>query len=198
MLDGLLILRLPWSLRWLYQIDPSGSRVFDFSYRFECPVVEDRGMETLGLVVAVDRLRQGVVIRVVDGPDRWGDPIECELLCPCDGRVLRADLGVRPKLIGFDGVTLSAALSERHAEKDHHEIDMFAALAISGDDALRVVLEDECYIHPPCPGTHIGEVNNSSVVRSGSRKVTIEEVSGTDPILRGDRCPDRLRPGRAR
>ena len=50
--------------------------------------MEDRGADALGLEQVVDRLHEGVVVGVADGPDRGGDALEVEVLGVPDRGVL--------------------------------------------------------------------------------------------------------------
>ena len=77
-------------------IDPRGGRELDVRDRLVRALVEDRGADSFGLVDAVDRLHQSVVVRVADGPDRGGDLLEREVACEPDRCVLGAGVRVKP------------------------------------------------------------------------------------------------------
>lgn len=50
-------------------VDPAAGRELHIRDRLEWPVVEHRGADAFGFVEAIDRLHQGVIVGVADGPD---------------------------------------------------------------------------------------------------------------------------------
>lgn len=75
-------------------VDPAGGGELDVREHPEGSGVEDRGADALGLEQAVDRLHEGVVQGVADGPDRGGDALEVEVLGVPDRGVLRSRIAV--------------------------------------------------------------------------------------------------------
>ena len=69
-------------------VDPAGGGVFDVGDGLVRAVVEDGGAHAFGFVEPVNRLHQGVVVGIANGPDRWGDLLEREVLGQHHGRVL--------------------------------------------------------------------------------------------------------------
>ena len=61
-------------------VDPAGGGVFNVGDGLERAGVEHAGADALGLIQTIDRLHEGVVIRVADRPDRWLDLLEFEML----------------------------------------------------------------------------------------------------------------------
>lgn len=95
-------------------VDPAGGREFDVSDRLEWAVVEHSRANAFGFVEPVDRLHQGVIVRIADGPDRGRDAIEREFLSVGQRDVLRAGVRMRSQLLRLDRVALPAALPETH------------------------------------------------------------------------------------
>ncbi|SHK45710.1 hypothetical protein SAMN04488576_1571, partial [Bacillus sp. cl25] len=155
-------------------------------------VVEHGRSDALGLVESVDRLHQRVIVCVADGPDRGRDAIERELVCVGQRDVLRAGVRMRPQLLWLDRVALPSTFPERHPQRDHHELDLLGSLRMPGNDALRVDVDDERDVHPPCPGAAIGEVHHPGVIRPRRGEVPVQQVTGTDPVLGGDRGASAL------
>lgn len=69
-------------------VDPPSCRELDVRDRLVGAVVEDGGADAFGLVDAVDRLHQGVVVRVADASDRGCDLLEREVIGQHYGCVL--------------------------------------------------------------------------------------------------------------
>ena len=71
---------------------PSRRGGLDVGDGLERTLVEDGGADAFGLVQAIDRLHQRIVVGVADRPDRWSDPFECEVLGEPDRGVLRSGM----------------------------------------------------------------------------------------------------------
>ena len=99
-------------------VDPAYGRVFDVGDGLGRAVMEDRRAHAFGLVEPVDRLHQGVVIRVADRADRGRDLLEREVICQHNRRVLRPGIRVMDELPGADGATLPVTFPQRHPQRD--------------------------------------------------------------------------------
>lgn len=75
-------------------VDPARSRVLDVREGSVGAGVEHGRADALGLEQSVDRLHEGVVVRVADGPDRRRDAFEGEMLGQTSCGVLRSGIAV--------------------------------------------------------------------------------------------------------
>src|SRR5699024_11959439 len=91
-------------------VDPFGRGVFNIRDGLVGAVVEYCGVDAFGLVQAVDRLHECVVVCVAAGADRRCDPFEFEVLGEAYRRELRPCVGMRNKLARFDGVAVTVSL----------------------------------------------------------------------------------------
>ena len=127
---------LEWSRELLYPLDPAGGCELDVGQGLVRAVVEDGGADALGLVQADDRLHQGVVVGVADGPDRGGDVFDGEVLGEPDGCVLAAGVGVVDQLPAPDRVAFVVALPQSHLQRSHHQVSGLVRQRVPGDDPL--------------------------------------------------------------
>ncbi|KMO29475.1 hypothetical protein VP06_24680 [Methylobacterium aquaticum] len=69
-----------------------------------------RRLDDLRLEQTIDRLRQGIVVRVADAADRWLDARTDQALCVPQSQVLRAAVRVMHQPAALDGTTLVQGL----------------------------------------------------------------------------------------
>ncbi len=117
-------------------VDPGGGGVLDVGQGLVGAVVEDRGADALGLVKAVDRLHQAVVVDVADSADRGLDAFEVEVLGVNQRRVLTARIQVEDQLTAGWRVAVTVPLPQRHPQRRHHQLHSLARRGVPGDDAL--------------------------------------------------------------
>jgi len=99
-LDGWDVAQGPVEPAVVVPVDPAGGGVLHVGQGLVGPVVEDGGADGFGLVQAVDRLHQGVVVGVADGPDQGSDLGQGQVLGQPHRRVLRSCVRVMNQLPG--------------------------------------------------------------------------------------------------
>lgn len=99
---------------------------------------------------------------------------------------------VRSRLLRLDGVALPAAFPQTHAQRDHHEFDVFVGLGMPGNDPLRGDVDDERDVDQASPGAHTGDAHHPGVIGSRGGEVTVQQVAGADLVLGRDRGAQAL------
>ena len=133
-------------------------------------------VDEFGLVEADLRLREGVVVRVANGPDRGINALIDEPVREGNRRVNAARIGMVRQPCE-PGHTFTAAGPERHLEAVQHERCCHGGGGAPAEDATGVRVEHERDIHPSGPRPHVREVGHPELVGAEPREVAVDEVS---------------------
>ena len=170
------------------RLDPGGG--------FPWPQVVD----DLGFVQADDALRQRVVIRIPDGPDRRRDPRGGQLGAVADGQVFAAGVAVVGQPGHLDA--LAGAVGDRHHQRVQHQVSAVAGGGAPPGDQPGERVDHERGIRGARPGGHEGEVDHPQPVRGGRREIPVHQVlrpgPATDPNAWCAPCSRRGAPRAAR
>ena len=152
-------------------------------------------IDDLGLVQPDDALRQRVVVRVPDGPDRRRDPRGGQLGAVPDGQVLAAGVAVVDQPGHFHA--LPGPAGDRHHQRVQHQVRAVAGRGAPPGDQPGERIDHERGIGGARPGGHEGEVHHPQPVRRVRREIAVHQVRR--PVLRrvGDRGPRLLPPAAA-
>jgi len=131
-------------------VDPFEGRVF---HRFERSP-GSTAMDDLGLVEAVDRLGQSVVVAVADAANRGLDPGFGEALGVLYGHVLRAPIAMMVEAAPMG----RPAIVKRLFQGIEDEAGMRSPAGPPTDDPPSIGIDDDCDVDEPRPGRDVGEV----------------------------------------
>ena len=135
-------------------------------------------VDHLGLVEAVDRLGQSVVVAVADTADRGFDPGFGKALGVLDGHVLRPTIAMMDEAAPMG----RAAIVKRLFERIQHEAGMGRPAGPPADDPPSIGIDDEGDVDEPRPGRDRGEVRHPEPVRRWRVELAV------DVIERARRC----------
>ena len=116
-------------------------------------------MDYLGLVKAVDRFRQGVVIAVADDPDRRLDPGFGKAFGVLDRDVLAAAVA----LVDQPAAMRSPLIVDRLLESIEHKAGMCRPACPPAHDIAGVDVDREGDIVEPCPRRDVGDPKGGEV-----------------------------------
>ena len=111
-------------------------------------------MDDLGLVKAVDRLGQSVVVAVADAADRGLDPGLGEALGVLDGHVLRPAIAMMDEAAPMGW----PAIVKRLLQGIEDEAGMSRPAGPPANDPPSIGVDDEGDVDEPCPGRDVSEV----------------------------------------
>ena len=121
-------------------------------------------MDHLGLVKAIDRLRQGVVITVANTPDRRLDPGLGEALGIFDRHILATAIAVVDQPATVGRTTIMDGLLERIQD----EARMRRPADPPTHDIAGINVDDEGHINEACPCRDIGKVRHPELLGAGA------------------------------
>src|SRR5690606_17986360 len=114
------------------------------------------GLDEFGLVEPVDRLGQGVVVGVPDGPDGGGDAGLGQALGVADGYVLGPAVGVCHHRSQVGAGALAGP--DRLLEGVQDQLGRHGGAAAPAQDPAGEGVDDEGDVDPPRPGGDVGDV----------------------------------------
>jgi len=140
-------------------------------------------MDQLGLVEAVDRLGERIVVAVPTTTDRWLDASLRQPLAVSNRYILRSPGAVMNQTAAL----LRAAVMQGLFKGVEHEVRVHAGAHAPADDAPGKDIDHEGHVQPALPGRDIGEVRNLQLVRSLGPEATVHPVqwAGRRQIRRG-------------
>ena len=146
------------------------------------------GADQLGLVQAVDRLGQRVVVAVASGADRADRAGLGEPLGVADAQVLPAAVGVvdQPVQAGI------GAGPDGHLQGVQGQAGPQGAGDAPADDGAAVGVDDERGVAEPGPGGHIGPIRDPQAVGRRRTELAVDQVGGTLVGLGGGGGAPRL------
>jgi hypothetical protein len=147
-------------------------------------------MDHLGLVKAVDRLGQGVVIAVADTADRRLDPGLGQALGVLDRDVLAAAVAVVDEAAAMDGPPIMESL----LQGIEHEAGMGRPADPPANDIAGVDVDHEGDIDEPRPGRDVSEVRDPQHVRRRCMELAVDLIERARCRLVADRGAHRLAP----
>src|ERR687898_2161785 len=165
-------------------VDPFGGGEFDVIDAAPRPLFLDQ----LGLVEAVDRLGQGIVIRRPDSTDRGLDTSGGEPF----GEGQRYVLGPAVMVMDQAGQVAAAVAGpgpDGLLNRVEDELGGHRGAGPPAEEAAGVGVDDEGYVDPTRPGRHVGEVGHPQPIRCERREVAVDKVGRARPGRVGDRGP---------
>ena len=96
-----------------------------------------------GLVQPVPGLHHRVIEGVADAAGRGRDVLQFQVTGQPNRGVLRAGIAVMDQRARFHRVTVTVALPQRHPQRGHHQISVFAGRGVPGHDPAGCP-EDSC------------------------------------------------------
>lgn len=154
--------------------------------------MEDIGADAFGLEQPDDGLHEAVVIGVADGDDQGTDALDLKIFGETHRGVRRTGVRETDQLTPFNRVGLAITLTDRHTQRDIHQLGLSGGRRVPTDDLLGEDIDDERHVGPSRPGAHVGEVRDPDTIRRIGGEVPVQQISGTDPVLGGDRGADAL------
>ena len=145
-------------------------------------------MDHLGLVKAIDRLGQSVVIAVTDTAHRRFDAGFGKAFGVFYGYVLRSTIAVVNQAAAMNWSTIV----KRLLQGIQHEAGMGGAADPPAHDIARVDVDHEGHIGEPGPRRYIGEVGDPEPVRRWSMELAIDVIKRARRRLVADRGAHRL------
>ena len=142
----------------------------------------------LGLVEAVDRLGQGVVIAAADAADRRLDASVGETFGVADRNVLRSAVRVVNETAALGGPAVVECLFERV----QNEAGMGCAGHPPAHDPAGEGVDDEGDIDEALPCRHVREIRHPQGIRAGRLESAVHPVRGTRRGFVADRGAHRL------
>ena len=131
-----------------------------------------RGVEYLGLVEAVDRLSERIVIRVADAADGRFDAGIDEPLGVAQREVLRTSVTMMHETAALERTSLMQGL----LQGVEHEAGMGGSGNAPADDATGEDVDYEGHVYEAGPGRHVGEVRHPQGVRMWRLELPIDAV----------------------
>jgi hypothetical protein len=139
-------------------------------------------MNQFGLVQAVDRLGQRVVVAVAAAAHRRLDAGLGQALGVSDGHVLRTTVGVMDERT----VALWLARIQRLLQRVEHEVGVHRAADAPAHDGPRVHVDHEGHVDEALPGRHIGEVRDPQLIRPLGQELPVHPVQRARRLLVGN------------
>jgi len=145
-------------------------------------------MDDLGLVEAVDRFGQRIVVAVTDTSDGGLDACLGQSLGIFDREVLDAAIAVVDETAAMNGTPIM----ERLLQRVEDEACMRRPAHPPADDAAGEGVDDEGHVNETLPCGDVGEIRNPQPVRRGSLELAVHPIERAWGGLVGDRRSDRL------
>ena len=111
-------------------------------------------MNDLGLVEAIDRLGEGIVVTVTDAADGRFDTRLGEALGVSDADVLRPPVG----MVHQPGAMNGPAFVQRLLQRVQYEVGVCRPADALADNAPGVGIDHEGHINEPGPRTDVGKI----------------------------------------
>src|SRR4029079_10688776 len=118
-------------------------------------------MDDLGLVEAIDRFREGIVVTIADAADRPLDACFPEALGILDRDVLAASVAVMHEPAAMRRLPVMEGLLERIDD----EARVVCSCGPPADNAPRIGVYDEGDIDKAGPGRDVGEIRDPQRIR---------------------------------
>ena len=150
-------------------------------------------MDDLGLVEAVDRLGERVVVGIADAADRGHEAGLRQPLSVFDRHVLHAPIAVMNQTAASNRSTIVQRLLQRVED----EAGMGRARRSPADDPPREGVDDKGDIDEALPGRDVGEVGNPQRVRPRRLELAVDLVERTRGRAVADRRPHEFAANRS-
>src|SRR3954447_23443018 len=147
-------------------------------------------MDHLGLVEAVDRLRERIVKTVADAADRGLDARRSQALGVANRDILHPPIAMVHETATLDGPARVQGLLERV----EHEAGVRRPAHPPADDATGIGIDHEGHVDEARPGRHVGEVGDPEHVRARGLELPVDAIEWARRGLVADRGPHRLAP----
>src|ERR1035437_7610729 len=168
--------------------DPDGSCQFDLVGCPPGPMAADQ----LGLVEAIDRLGQGVVVAVTFGADGVHDTGLGQSFDVSDGQVLDAAIAV----VDEAGEIVAAGV-DGHLESVESEVGPHARSGAPADDPAAEDIDDKGRVAETADRPDVGEIGAPETIGCRRGEDPLDEVGRTSGDIGGPRGPDAALAGRA-
>src|SRR3954452_13803018 len=147
-------------------------------------------VDHLGLVEAVDRLRERIVKTVADAADRGLDARRSQALGVANRDILHPPIAMVHEPATLDRPPRVQGLLERV----EHEAGVRRPAHPPADDATGIGIDHEGHVDEARPGRHVGEVRDPEHVRARRLELPVDAIEWARRGLVADRGPHRLAP----
>ncbi len=147
-------------------------------------------VDHLGLVEAVDRLRERIVKTVADAADRGLDARRSQALGVANRDILHPPIAMVHETATLDRPPRVQGLLKRV----EHEAGVRRPAHPPADDATGIGIDHEGHVDEARPGRHVGEVRDPEQVWTRCLELPVDAIEWARRGLVADRGPHRLAP----
>lgn len=152
-------------------IHPAQCRHFHCGYTWPGALAPNN----FGLVETVDRLGQGVVIRIAHAADRGDEIGFCKALCVVHGEILNAPVAVMDQAIIRAGPASMDSLLQGIEDKAGRR----RRTDLPAHDPARIGIDHEGDIDEACPSVDVGKIDHPQGIGPRDAELPIDLVQGT-------------------